>query len=412
MLNTLRMRIITLCIASITIVIFAITASINIANTIRQTQREDNMLTLISDYNGVIPQMSNDNDNIKDRFGITVTGETAFQTRYFVVYADNDGNIIEAKTNNIATVTQEEIQNLIHELSGKPDNARGTILHFRYLVKETGNCKMLSFLDRTQDLESGMQLLGVSIFIGFAGLSLICILLIFISKVLLVPFIKNQEKQKQFITDAGHELKTPLAIIRTNAEVLEMCNGKNEWIDSIKNQTERLDGLVKGLLELAKGNEINADEEHVKFSLSSTVNSIAESFKTMAEQKGHTMHFDITPNIDYTGNAQSISTLVSILIDNSIKYAADNGEIFVSLSPTGKSSTKNARLVVSNDIPEDFNEDPNRFFERFYRSESSRSRQTGGYGIGLSVAKNIVDNHKGKITASQANNRISFTVIL
>ena len=220
------------------------------------------------------------------------------------------------------------------------------------------------------------------------------------------------KKQNQFITDAGHELKTPLAIIRTNAEVLEMCVGSNEWLDSINNQTERLDGLVKGLLRLAQSAEIPEDTEQVTFSLSAAVRETAEPFKALAEKNGHKMHFDITPEIQYKGNAQSINTLVSILVDNAIKYASPGGEIFVSLARMGIGTLKTAKLIVENDTELDGTDDPNRFFERFYRSDSSRARQTGGYGIGLSVAQTITEQHKGKITVSLNKNRIAFTVIL
>lgn len=292
------------------------------------------------------------------------------------------------------------------------DGTRGNIGNYRYLVRDIDNGKMITFLDRSQDKEIVTQLMVGSAFASCICLALIFLLLIFISKKVIQPFVRNQERQKEFITDAGHELKTPLAIIKTNAEVLEVCYGKNEWLDSIQNQTVRLDGLVKGLLQLSKSTELEAEAEHIQFSLSAAVNEIAESFRTMAEQKGHKMHFDISPGIDYKGNAQSISTLVSILVDNAIKYATDNGEICVSLTRMGKSTARTAKLVVENDTDVDDSVELNRFFERFYRSEGSRSRQTGGYGIGLSVAKNIVEAHKGKISVSKTGAKIAFTVIL
>ena len=191
-----------------------------------------------------------------------------------------------------------------------------------------------------------------------------------------------------------------------------MCVGSNEWLDSINNQTERLDGLVKGLLRLAQSAEIPEDTEQVTFSLSAAVRETAEPFKALAEKNGHKMHFDITPEIQYKGNAQSINTLVSILVDNAIKYASPGGEIFVSLARMGIGTLKTAKLIVENDTELDGTDDPNRFFERFYRSDSSRARQTGGYGIGLSVAQTITEQHKGKITVSLNKNRIAFTVIL
>ena len=269
---------------------------------------------------------------------------------------------------------------------------------------------MVTFLDRSQDGEAIRRLLSASFLTAAIGLLVILLILIFASKLILQPFVRNHEKQQQFITDAGHELKTPLAIIRTNAEVLEVIGGSNEWIDSIKNQTERLDGLVKGLLRLARSGELT--DEHVKFSLSAAVNEIATPFTALAEKKGLKMHFDITPSIEYKGNPQSIGTLVSILVDNAIKYAVPNGEVIVALNRMGKGTLKTAKLIVENDTDMDENEDPERFFERFYRSDGSRARESGGYGIGLSVAQSIVEQHKGKITVSRTGNRIAFTAIL
>lgn len=408
-ISVLRRKILIFTMSSVMLVVFCISGAINIANFIKLRQRADTMLTIISDYNGTLPINPTE---IEDKVQFTVNDETPFQTRYFVIRLDKNGNLTEAMTSNIASVEQDDIEKLSKITAEFPDKSRGSIDTFRYLARDTESGKMITFLDRSQDMESQMQLMAISFFTAVIGLIIIFIILVFISNKLLAPFVRNHEKQKQFITDAGHELKTPLAIIRTNSEVLEMCYGKNEWLDSIQNQTTRLDGLVKGLLQLSKTNEFVGDSEHVQFSLSGTVNDIAESFRTMAEQKGHKMHFDVIPQINYKGNSQSISTLVSILVDNAIKYASEGGEIFVSLSRMGKGSGKTARLVIENDTDMDSSEDPNRFFERFYRSERSRSRQTGGYGIGLSVAKNITDNHKGKISVAYNGNRIAFTVIL
>ncbi len=408
MLRTLRIRIIAFIMICTTVVIFAISSAINVANNLRLQSREDSMLRLISEYNGNIPKNPVE---LEDKVNFTISSETPFQTRYFVIRVDKEGKITETMTSNIAAVGQGDIERLCSIVSAKPDGARGNIGSYRYLISGSENGRMFSFLDRSQDRELAAQLIVVTVFTGIISLACIFLILIFISKKMIDPFVKNQEKQKQFITDAGHELKTPLAIIRTNAEVLEVCYGKNEWLDSIQNQTTRLDGLVKGLLQLSKGTELK-EVEHIRFSLSATVNDTSGSFITMADQKGHKMHFDITPEINYTGNAQSISTLVSILVDNAIKYASENGNIYISLSRMGIGTAKTAKLIVENDTDVDDSVELNRFFERFYRSDYSRARSSGGFGIGLSVAKNIVETHKGKISVSKSGNKIAFTVIL
>lgn len=403
--RTIKIKFITIAMILIAGGIVLITGTINIANYFKLQIRADSILDLISEYNGNIP--SNPTE-LRGKADFSVNDETPFQIRYFIIYADRHGNLTGAMTQKIASLKDGDIERLYDITKSKEDGYYGSVRSYRYHVRGTKDGKMIIFLDRSLDNETSAQLFAVSLITVLAVLVFICILLILVSNRILMPFVRNQERQKQFITDAGHELKTPLAIIRTNAEVLEVCYGKNEWLDSILNQTTRLDGLVRGLLQLSKSSELSSETEHILFPLSSAVNEIAEPFKTLAEQKGHKMHFDITPNIEYKGNAQAIVTLVSILVDNAIKYASENGEIFITLKKTGKY----IQLIVENDTELPKNENPNRFFERFYRSESSRSRQTGGYGIGLSIAKTIIEQHKGKITVSITGKRIAFTVTL
>ena len=409
MFRVFRLRLITLTMLAITAIVFVITGAINVSNAVRLRLHADSMLRFISDHNGTIPENSTEIEGMVDFF---VSSETPYQTRYFVIHLNDSGGIVDAMTNYISAVSIDDLFYYAGLTADLDDGTLGSIDSYRYLVRQNGREKMVTFLDRSQDINSSVQLLFLSIFIAVIGLTCICILMIFLSDKLIQPFKRNHERQKQFITDAGHELKTPLAIIRTNAEVLECCYGENEWIDSIKNQTQRLDGLVKGLLQLAKSNEMPNDNVHLVFPLSAAVSEIAESFVTMAKQKGHELKLDIAPNIEYKGDAKAISTLVSILIDNAIKYAAEGGEIVVTLTRLGKSTARTAKLIVENVTNIDDNEDINRYFERFYRSDESRSRQTGGYGIGLSVAKTIIEAHKGKITVSKSGDRIYFTVLL
>ncbi|MBR0366430.1 MAG: two-component sensor histidine kinase [Clostridia bacterium] len=409
MVRTLRFRIIAVTLASLSFVIFAIIFTINMLSSVWLIDRADDMLNIISEFNGKLP---NDANELGGKVRFTVDSELPYRTRYFVIKIDSDGEIYEKMLGNIASVNDEELLKYCDLTKGLKDGTRGSVDEYRYLVHDNGHGgKMVSFLDLSPDREALSVFTAASTITGVIGLIFVLVVIIIASTRILKPFVENQEKQKQFITDAGHELKTPLAIIRTNAEVLEMCNGSNEWIDSIKNQTVRLDGLIKGLLRLSKSGELE-DEQPVTFSLSGAVNEVSQPFKTLADQKGIKMHFDITPSIDYKGSQQSISTLVSILVDNAIKYAAEGGEIIVALSRMGMGTLKTAKLVVENDTDIPATEDPTRFFERFYRSDGSRARETGGYGIGLSVAQTIVKQHKGKITVDRTGDRIVFTVIL
>ncbi|MDD3174520.1 MAG: HAMP domain-containing sensor histidine kinase, partial [Herbinix sp.] len=215
--------------------------------------------------------------------------------------------------------------------------------------------------------------------------------------------------QKLFITDAGHEIKTPLAIISANADVLELIGGESEWITSIRNQTVRLDKLVKNLLTLSKLEEDNKKVSFTEFDLSETVARTASPFTTVAETKSKKLFMDIAQGKRLVGDESSIEQLVSTLVDNALKYSDEEGTIKITLS----SYKKGIKLEVYNTTEEIDTENLDKLFDRFYRSDSSRSSETGGYGIGLSIAKSIVEAHHGKISVKSEDGRsICFTVLL
>jgi signal transduction histidine kinase len=216
------------------------------------------------------------------------------------------------------------------------------------------------------------------------------------------------EKQKRFITDAGHELKTPLAIISANIDVLELEAGKSEWTSSIRNQVKRMNSLVKNLLTLSRMDEERMHVVYTDFEISSCVKETAESFEAIAESNSKKYHMDIEDDIHITGDKNAIVQLTSLLLDNAMKYSDENGNISISLS-----KAKNITLEVSNtsDSIPDGNLD--RLFDRFYRADASRSREKGGYGIGLSVARAIAQSHGGQIEAKKDGDRtIRFVVTL
>ena len=222
------------------------------------------------------------------------------------------------------------------------------------------------------------------------------------------PIKETLFKQKQFISNASHELKTPLTIISANAEVLKQ-NGDNQWIDNITSQTERLNLLVNDMLSLAKIDEAKEQLSILNFNLSEVVTNEALAFDALAFEKGKNLSLFIQPNLQYKGDIKSVKNIVNILLDNAVKHANTGGEIALYLKKDGNKTS----LVVFNtgsDIP---NSDSQKVFERFYRSDQSRSRESGGSGLGLSIAKGIADNNKWKITAtSKYQESMTITLIL
>jgi signal transduction histidine kinase len=217
---------------------------------------------------------------------------------------------------------------------------------------------------------------------------------------------ESVEKQRQFITDAGHELKTPITIISANTEVLQMQVGENQWVDSIKNQTRRLNHLVKNLLELSKMDE-TPPGQFSDFDLSAAIAEAAEAFEVPAEAAGIEFISEIQPDIHMTGSREELYKLATILLDNALKYSDGAGPIRITLSRQRKIT-----LTVYNTCEHVDPAKTGRLFERFYRADESRSRETGGSGIGLSIAKAITERHKGRISASTEDEKsITFTAV-
>ena len=245
------------------------------------------------------------------------------------------------------------------------------------------------------------KLLGQSVLVGVFALLAMFILVFLFSGQAVAPVVESLEKQKRFITDAGHELKTPLAVISANVDVLELESGKSEWSSSIKNQVKRMNSLVKNLLTLSRMDEERMHVVFSDFDMSKAVKETSESFEAIAESRNKKYLMDIEDGINITGDKNAIVQLTSLLLDNSMKYSSENGSIHVLLS-----KDKNIVLEVSNtcDYIPDGNLD--RLFDRFYRADSSRSRESGGYGIGLSVARAIANSHGGEIEALRSGDRI------
>lgn len=236
--------------------------------------------------------------------------------------------------------------------------------------------------------------------VSITGLLAVMLLLIFLSGRIVKPFSENYEKQKQFITDAGHELKTPLTIIDADAEVLEMDIGENEWLGDIRMQTKRLAQLTNSLIQLSRMEE-QPQVEKIEFPLSDLVEETVETFHALAKTQNKNLTSRIQPMLSMKGDEKAIRQLVTILLDNAVKYSDDGGKIELTLE-----KQKNLiRLSVFNTAESVPKESLAHLFDRFYRADQSRNSRTGGYGLGLSIASAVAAAHKGRIQAATQDER-------
>ncbi len=413
MLKKLQVKFIVITMFALGSLMLVQTMTVNAISIYQKDVKLKEILEVITANNGALPKgygESNQSyvDDFLNPFGrFEVTLETPYSTRYFVV--ELTGNMVtKVSTENIAAVDDRKALEYAAQVYGSSPGF-GTVDTYRYLYTQNGDKGMMVFLYFQNEIKETVALFSISVTVSFVTLFVLLAIIYLLSRNALKPVAESIKKQKQFITDAGHELKTPLTIISADAEVLEMCQGENEWTASIKNQTSRMNVLVKNLVELTKLNEAQDTSERALFSLSDAVIETASDFESRAKINEQTFIFSVSPSIRYFGNEAEIRQLVSILCDNAIKYTNKGGTIKISLYKNGTGTY----LDVFNTTDYVNPASVSRLFDRFYRGDSSRSRETGGYGIGLSIASAIVDRHKGKIKAiANGTKEITFRVTL
>ncbi|MEE3428877.1 MAG: ATP-binding protein [Ruminococcus sp.] len=282
---------------------------------------------------------------------------------------------------------------------------KGTIEGYNYLVDKTDKYTLVVFLDRSEFNRNIDTLIKYTVIYGVISLLVIFVLALILSKLIIKPLEQNDKKQRQFVSDAGHELKTPVSVISTNADVLEDEIGENKWLSNIRYENERMSSLIKQLMQLAKSEKDDNQKEQLDFS--KLVIGEILPFESVAYDKGIIINYDeVESGVIVKGNRASLGQLVSILVDNAIEHSTDSGEVVVKLSNVrGK-----AQLSVSNkgeNIPEEKRE---LIFERFYRIDESRTEKKDHYGLGLAIAKSITESHGGEISVKSENGLITFTV--
>lgn len=318
--------------------------------------------------------------------------------RYAAVAIDKNGNIIRTDVTHISSLTEDEATAITEALKNTASGT-GTYSGFLYRISETKRAegKVIILLDNGMQISSFFTVLFISVGAGIFGWLMMLLLVILLSRKTIAPVARSIEKQKQFVTNAGHEIKTPLAIILANTDAMELHNGENKWSKNIRAQTLRLSGLMQNLLMLAKMDESSTKLPMCEFDISTAAEDTVGAFIEPAALKGIMIEQNIKKGIRLNGNRDSIVQLMTVLLDNAVKYTESGGVIRAELY----GNEKNITLSIANTCePIDH---PEKLFDRFYRGDSARTQKNGGYGIGLSVAQAIVELHKGSITAENVS---------
>lgn len=335
-----------------------------------------------------------------------ITPETPYSTRHFTVFFDKKGEVAKSNTDSIYSITDETaVEYAKNVLEGGRD--RGWVSNYRYKVFSSEMGKVVVFVDGSVSRAALMQSTTIAGAVLLCCAALVLTLVFLLSKKAVKPIAESYEKQKQFVTDVNHELKTPLTLILANLDIAEAELGKNEWLDDIRAEGHRMTELVNQLVALSRmdedGNKMNMTEVPLGVLVADTVSE----FSALAEEGGKRLAYTVDESIGIKGDEMLLRRLVGVLMDNAVKYCDDGGEIKVTLR-----RERRVVLTVENTYASVGELELGRLFDRFYRADKAR-RFTGGYGIGLSMARSIVEKHKGEITAYKKNSDlIGFRVVL
>lgn len=335
-------------------------------------------------------------DNAFNRESEINKNSSYLQNYFYVSCEDTEITTIDISRTDFV---DEELATYLGTEALSQSSDSGAIDNYRYIKTTLEGQDIILFVDVSQDLSVFYSFLRISILISVISLIFVLALIILMSSRAIAPVAESYEKQKRFITDVSHELKTPLAIINTDVEVLEMDYGESKWTTGIKSQITRLNKLVLTLVSLAKMDEAATIVQVKELSLSKLVDQTINSYESIAIKNHKKIKNNINKGISYEGDENLLKQLFGILIDNAIKYS--DGDIHINLYTKGK---KIIFETINNG--KNINKGNNNIlFERFYRNDESRNSKTGGYGIGLSLAKSIVEKHHGLIKAESRDGK-------
>lgn len=444
MIKKLQIRFIVLAMVSLTVLLAVIVAGMNIINYREVVSDADTRIEVLEENRAWFekrPEMMGDDDrsvkngapdpdNIDDFFGRrgpggpSMTRDEAEESRFFTVSVSSDGEVEQVNVARIAAVDSDEAADYAGKVLESGEE-KGFVGEFRYSISSDSSRKTITFLDCGRVLDSWRDFLRASVLMSLAGLLIVFVIICYFSGRIVRPVAESYDKQKRFVTDAGHEIKTPLAIIKANLDLMDMeldsvenVSGRSaetdelrESLGDIDDQVDRLTGLTNDLVYLSRMEEAGNTMIMTDVPLSDVVNESVSSFVPLARERGKALIKDVEPAVSVRGSTGELEKLMSILLENAIKYSLEPRRIELGKDECGmpappeirvelRRDGRNALIEVANETETELtNESLAHVFDRFYRTDGSRNSATGGHGIGLSMAQAIVNAHSGKISA-------------
>ncbi len=392
MKQTLRKKFIFFAMSAVTVLLVVLIGAINAFSWVILDRQSDEILHAIADGEGMFLQKEPQPYG-KTPFAPPMNMDTIKSARFFMVHVDRNGNIKDVNIDQISSVTVEQAT----DYAEKATNNSGKISNFKYEKKHLGDGSLIFFMDTSAQTRTFVMVLTLSCVIAVVCWIAVLIFAFIFSKRTVRPILAGIEKQKQFITNAGHELKTPLAIIQSNNDASALINGETKYTKNIRRQTQRLNVLMSNLLTLSKlDEEIKLPTENVN--ISEKIKELLPEYEDALSEKEIRFSCDIQPNVSMQVHADTFLQMISVLMDNAVKYTSVSGTVQFRLYTDGKEIV----IEEENTCEKDGNADAERLFERFYRADTSRTQDSNvsGYGIGLSAARAIAETFGGTLKAN------------
>lgn len=410
MMKNLRKKFILFAMSAVSVLLVILIGAINVLSWIALDSQSSLILHTIADGEDQQFQMEHRQPR---PLAPPMNLDTIRAARFFMVKTDDSGNVVEINLDQISSVDMEEALEYAAQVIEQAEGPvyEGKIDNYKYMVKQFGGEKLIFFMDTSSQLQTFVMVFSLSTAIAIICWIAVLIFVVLLSKRVVSPIVAGMEKQRQFITNAGHELKTPLAIIQTNNDAATLIQGETKYSRNIRQQVKRLNGLMTNLLTLAK-----LDEE-VKFTtekidISKVISEALPAYEAAAKEKKIDVSAELTPQCFISAHGDMILQMVSVLLDNAFKYTPEGGQVRIAV----QKSEKQIIITEENNCERIDEKDPERFFERFYRGDAARTQgdDASGYGIGLSAARAIAETFGGTLTAEYlseypSENRIRFT---